>query len=357
VNGESMPFALMENNLTNCMQNLFEIDAVSKTPKYIQIIDSVTNAIKQGKLKKGDKIFSINELSNEFFLSRDTVQKAYDVLEKKGIISPIKGKGFYINRTDITTPYRILLLFNKISNYKKQIYNSFVETMGNQAIVDLKIHHSNAKVFESLLQDNINEYDYFVIMPHFYDDIEEAYKLIQSIASDKLIILDKDLRFVNKNYRAVFQDFQNDIVDALETGLDALKKYNRLILVYPKIIPYPTEIVTGFRNFCMQQNFSYAMISEIKADAEIKTGEAYIVIEETDLVNLIKNCRSRKLKVGKDIGIISYNETPLKEILLDGIAVISTDHAKMGETAARLILENREEKIKNPFTLILRKSL
>jgi len=339
------------------MQNLFEIDAISKTPKYIQIIDSLTNAIKQGKLKKGDKIFSINELSNEFFLSRDTVQKAYDILEKKGIISPIKGKGFYINRTDITTPYRVLLLFNKISNYKKQIYNSFVETMGSNAIVDLKIHHSNAKVLESLLLDNINEYDYFIIMPHFYDDIAEAYKLIQTIPADKLLILDKDLKFVNKNYAAVYQDFQNDIVDALETGLDFLKKYDKLILTYPKIVPYPTEIVVGFRNFCMQQNFAYAIINEIKPDAEIKTGEAYIVIEEPDLVNLIKSCRSKKLKVGKEIGIISYNETPLKEILLDGISVISTDHAKMGETAARLILDNRKEKLKNPFTLILRKSL
>ncbi len=339
------------------MQNLFEIDAISKTPKYIQIIDSVTNAIKQGKLKKGDKIFSINELSNEFFLSRDTVQKAYDILEKKGIISPIKGKGFYINRTDVTTPYRILLLFNKISNYKKQIYNSFVETMGSKAIIDLKIHHSNAKVFESLLLDNSNEYDYFIIMPHFYDDITEAYRLIQTIPADKLLILDKDLKFVNKNYAAVYQDFQNDIVDALETGLDSLKKYDKLILAFPKIVPYPTEIAVGFRNFCMQQNFAYAIINEIKPDAEIKTGEAYIVIEEPDLVNLIKSCRSEKLKVGKDVGIISYNETPLKEILLDGISVISTDHAKMGETAAKLILENKKEKIKNPFTLILRKSL
>ena len=90
---------------------------------------------------------------------------------------------------------------------------------------------------------------------------------------------------------------------------------------------------------------------------QLKTGEAYIVIEETNLVNLIKSCRSGELKVGKDVDIISYNETPLKEILLDGISIISTDHAKMRETAARLILENRKEKIKNPFTLILRKSL
>ncbi|MEP7253299.1 MAG: substrate-binding domain-containing protein, partial [Ginsengibacter sp.] len=75
------------------------------------------------------------------------------------------------------------------------------------------------------------------------------------------------------------------------------------------------------------------------------------------LVNLIKSCNSAKLKIGKDVGIISYNETPLKEILLDGITVLSTDHAKMGASAARLILENKQEKIRNPFTLILRKSL
>jgi len=81
------------------------------------------------------------------------------------------------------------------------------------------------------------------------------------------------------------------------------------------------------------------------------------VIEETDLVTLIKSCQTKGLKIGKDVGIISYNETPLKEILLDGITVISTDHHKMGETAAKLILENRKEKIKNPFVLIQRKSL
>jgi len=337
--------------------SVFDIDEERKTPKYLQVIDCVTNAIKQGKLRKDDKILSINECSNEYFLSRDTVQKAYDILEQRGIICAIKGKGFYISRTDIVSKYRILLLFNKISNYKKQIYNSFIETLGDNAVVDLKIHHSNAKVLESLILDNLHDYNYFVIMPHFYENIAEAYNLILKIPPEKLIILDKDLTYVNKKYAAVFQDFRNDIVEALESGLDVLQKYKKLVLVHPKMVSYPVEIVTGFRNFCMQNNFSNKIIHEIKTDTEINAGEAYIVIEETDLVQLIKNCNSKKLKPGKDVGIISYNETPLKEILLDGISVISTDHAKMGETAARLILENRREKIKNPFTLILRKSL
>ncbi|MGH2649496.1 MAG: GntR family transcriptional regulator [Ginsengibacter sp.] len=343
--------------MLNVKSPFFEIDEERKTPKYLQVIGSVTDAIKHQKLRKGDKIPSINEFSNEYFLSRDTVQKAYDILEKRGIICAIRGKGFYINRTDIAKKYRILLLFNKISNYKKQIYNTFIETMGDNAVVDLKIHHCNAKILEELILDNLHEYNYFVIMPHFYDNIEEAYEIIKKIPSEKLVILDKDLSSVYEEYTAVYQDFKNDIVEALEPGLKVLSKYNKMILVHPTIIPYPLEIATGFRNFCMQNNYCNRIIHEINPDTPINNGEVYIVIEERDLVQLIKNCNSKKLKIGKEVGIISYNETPLKEILIGGISVISTDHAKMGETAARLILENRHEKIKNPFKLILRKSL
>ncbi|MEO7121030.1 MAG: GntR family transcriptional regulator [Ginsengibacter sp.] len=341
-----------------CLENsVFESNLDGKTPKYIQVMEIITSAINQGKLRKGDKILSINECSNEYFLSRDTIQKAYDSLEKRGIICAIKGKGFYVKHTDIAKKYRILLLFNKISNYKKQIYNAFVETMGNNAVIDLKIHHCNAKILESLILDNIYDYNYFAIMPHFYENTQEANEIIQKIPVEKLVILDKEITGINKKYTAVYQDFKNDILEALEPGIKLLKNYNKMFLVFPKSVSYPIEITIGFRNFCLQFDFANSIIQEINSNTEINKGEIYIVIEETDLVELIKNCKSKNLRIGKDVGIISYNDTPLKEILMDGITVISTDHAKMGQTAAILILENRQEKIKNPFKLILRKSL
>ena len=339
------------------MENIFNLSFGEKVPKYLQIVQSVTNAIRNGTVKKGQQLPSINELCVEMLLSRDTVEKAYNILRKKGIVVSVRGKGFYINRTDIAGQYRVLLLFNKISNYKKQVYNSFIQTMGESAIVDLKIHHCSVQLLESFVNDYLDEYDYFIIMPHFYEKTDEAFQVIRKIPPEKLIILDKDIPYFFEKAAAVYQDFKNDIAEALESGHDLLKKYTRLFLVHPKIIPYPPEIVTGFRNFCMQYNFAYKIINEINCNTETNPKEAYIVIEETDLVSLIKQCRSKGLKIGKDIGIISYNETPLKEILLDGITVISTDHSKMGETAAKLILENRKDRIKNPFMMIRRKSL
>ncbi|MCF0058295.1 GntR family transcriptional regulator [Dyadobacter sp. CY356] len=339
------------------MEIQFDIEFKESAPKYMQIIKSLLLAIGKGKLKRGDKIPSINQLSEEYLLSRDTVEKAYRHLIKDGVLVSVRGKGYFINRVDIETTSRILLVFNKISNYKKQIYNAFVENVGRNMIVDLHIHHSNINIFSNLIKNSLGEYDYYVIMPHFYDNEEEAAKILKLIPAEKLILLDKDVEIDNRKHSAVHQNFEKDILCALNEANDLLKDYKKLILVFPTLIPYPKEIIKGFRLFCIQQQFEFDIMFETEENTMVVKDAAYVVIEETDLVNLIKKCREQHLVVGKDVGIISYNETPLKEILLDGITTISTDHEQMGKTAARLVMENKTEVIKNPFTLIRRKSL
>ena len=339
------------------MEIQFDIEFKESAPKYMQIIKSLLLAIGKGKLKRGDKIPSINQLSEEYLLSRDTVEKAYKHLIKDGVLISVRGKGYFINRVDIETTVRILLVFNKISNYKKQIYNAFVENLGRNVNVDLHIHHSNVNIFKNLIKNSLGEYDYYVIMPHFYDKADEAIEAIKLIPAEKLILLDKDIDLNTKKHSSVFQNFEKDIVAALNEALDLLQVYTKLILIFPTMIPYPKEIIKGFRIFCIQHQFEHEIIYDFHEDSNVTTNAAYVVIEENDLVNLIKKCRQQKLEIGKDIGIISYNETPLKEILLDGITTISTDHEQMGKTAAQLINENRKAIIKNPFTLIKRKSL
>lgn len=339
------------------MTKLLHIDLDNRVPKYLQIVDSIADAIRRGNFKKGERIFSINEFSNEYFLSRDTVQKAYNILHQKGIITSVKGKGYYIKEIDLHVSYKVLLLLNKISNYKKEIYNAFLQTLGDDATVDIKIHHFSTQILKSLVANNLGDYDYFVVMPHFHDDPAEAMRILKTIPEDQLLILDKNIPHSGLNCPAVYQDFENDLVDALEQGLDLLEKYNKLYLLYPKSAAYAPEIVRGFRNFCLQNEYHYEILSEINDESELSAGEAYIVIEESDLATIIKKAREKNLQIGQELGIISYNESPLKEILLDGITVVSTDHKKMGETAARQILENRKEKIRNPFRMIRRNSL
>lgn len=333
------------------------IGSNNHVPKYKQVVNGIIDLIRRGKLKKGQKILSINALSEAYFVSRVTVEKAYKILKEKGIIIPIKGKGFYVIKITVDVPFKVLLVFNKISNYKKQIYNAFIQTLGSQALVDLKIHHFNHEILRNLVENHLKEYDYFVIMPFFYDDYDEALKIIKKIPSDQLIILDRRIPFFDNKCGIVYQNFEKDINNALTKALPLLKKYSKLYFVHSNLIPYPPEMVWGFKKFCMQACFKNEVIGEITNDSSIHKGEVYIVIEEADLAQLIKLCMAGKLKIGRDVGLISYNETPIKSVLLNGITVFSTDHEKMGETAAKLILSGSKELLENPFQLIIRKSL
>jgi DNA-binding LacI/PurR family transcriptional regulator len=78
---------------------------------------------------------------------------------------------------------------------------------------------------------------------------------------------------------------------------------------------------------------------------------------EDDLISLLDQIRSQNLTLGKDIGILSYNETPIKRLLFEGISTISTDFEALGKKAAELVLTNERAKFENPFVFISRASL
>jgi DNA-binding LacI/PurR family transcriptional regulator len=153
---------------------------------------------------------------------------------------------------------------------------------------------------------------------------------------------------------SVYQDFERDVAEALENATDLLAKYQRVVLVFPSDGNYPIEIVRGVRYFCI--NYQKEFI--IKEDAEneiLQANTAYVVVEDTDLAELVKRARQSTYTLGKEIGIISFNETTLKELL--GITVITTDFETMGRTAAALLLDKKKIKIKNPFYMIRRETL
>ena len=309
-----------------------KIDENSRIPKYQQIIDSIIHNISIGKLKMDQKIPSINMFSEEFYLSRDTVEKAYSILKERKVIISIRGKGFYISRTKLISKVNILFLVNKLSSYKLRTYNHFIDTIGGNSHTDLHIYHCDESLFLNLIEKNKGVYDYFVIMPHFKtDDLkhislpEKVIKSLKLIASEKLIILDNIKSIEDKDLNQIYQDFENDIYNALNEGLEKIKKYQKIMLVYPEkaIYPYPKRILHGFRKFCVEHKLDFEILDKIYTDTILKKGDLFITIEESDLVNLVKQVREDEFKLGSEIGIISYNDTPLKELL--GITVISTD--------------------------------
>ena len=188
------------------------------------------------------------------------------------------------------------------------------------------------------------------------DGGENAFEIINTIPKDKLILMDLLVPGVAGEYGAIYENFEKDIYDALEQALEQLSKYHTLKIIFPEYTYHPNEILKGFHRFCHQYAFSSKVVHDISTEP-IKEGEVYINLMENDLVLLIEKILATKLKVGKHVGVISYNETPMKKIILNGITTISTDFQMMGEKAAQLVLEKSKEHIEIPFHLTLRSSL
>ena len=75
------------------------------------------------------------------------------------------------------------------------------------------------------------------------------------------------------------------------------------------------------------------------------------------MVRAINWSNKKGLKIGKNIGLISYDDTPIKEILAEGISVISNDFALMGKRAAEMILSKEKGRFVNESKFIKRNSL
>lgn len=333
-----------------------KIDEYSITPKYLQLTNSILKAVEDGKLKKDDLLPSINELSFELEISRDTVEKGYGYLKRIGVLGSVPGKGYFIQHTGFQKVLKIFLLFNKLSVHKKIVYDSFVKALGDQIAIDFYIYNNDYTLFKKLLQNRKEDYSHYVIIPHFLDGGKSSPAIINTLPKEKLLILDKKIPGVTGEYAAVYENFEKDIYNALEQAKPQLAKYQTIKIIFPEYTYHPVEILDGFYSFCQEYAFSSKVVHHI-AEEPISEGEVYISLMEDDLVVLIERILSMGLRIGQQVGVISYNETPLKKIILNGITTISTDFQEMGKTAAQMILTNSKEHVEIPFNLTLRASL
>src|ERR1700738_494531 len=289
--------------------DLIQVDEFPATPKYLQLTNSILKAIETGRIKKNDLMPSINELSFELEISRDTAEKGYKYLKKMGVLGSVPGKGYFIQHSDFRQTLKIFLLFNKLSAHKKIIYDAFIAALGEYAVVDFYIYNNDFGLFKKLLATKKTDYSHYVIIPHFLEGGENACEIIDAIPKDKLVLLDKKIPGIEGEYAAVYENFEQDIYGALEQAREALSKYHTIKIIFPGYTYYPVEILKGCSRFCQEYAFTYKVVRNI-ADEPIGEGEVYINLMEEDLVVLLERIVSLKLELGKQVGVISYNETP-----------------------------------------------
>jgi DNA-binding transcriptional regulator YhcF (GntR family) len=331
--------------------NYFQISEISSEPKYKQLIRSIEKSILNGFYKRGDKLPSINGIKLRFSVSRDTVLLAYSNLKSRGIIQSIPGKGYYVKTENVSTVQKIFLLFDEFNSFKEDLYNSFLNNLKDGVEVDIYFHHFNEAIFSKLIFDNIGVYNTYVIMPA---NLKNVKQVLENLPKEAVYILDQTFKELEK-YPSIVQDFKKDIIEGLTEVKQQLKNYDKLVLLYAEN-KQPKTLHIGFVEFCKENNFKFEIIPSLE-EQNLKYGEAYLIPDDRNLIRIIKKMKEKEFTLSKDIGIISYNDTLLKEIVEGGITTISTDFKKMGATLANMVQKKEKQKIHNPSMLILRNSL
>lgn len=78
------------------MSGLYQIDFDSDVPIYQQLVDEIRSAIKMGRLQLGEQLPTVLKMANDSGLARGTVQRAYDELERMGLIKKVQGRGTFV---------------------------------------------------------------------------------------------------------------------------------------------------------------------------------------------------------------------------------------------------------------------
>lgn len=326
-----------------------EVNFLSNSTKVKQMAEAIRLAISQGEFKEGEMLPSINQISAGYNVARDTAFKAFQTLKVAGVIQSAPTKGYYVS----SSVNNILVLLDIFSPYKNDLYNSLTKNIGPNNRLDLYFHHYNEDHFNSVIRNSIGKYNKYLVMNLRNDVYSEVLNVIDR---GKILLLDFG-KFDKDGFAYVCQGFDRTLYDCLKSGLHLFKKYTKINFMFPLTSEHPRGGIKYFHQFCNENHLKSELVERNVKENDFVKGEAYLIVSHTDLIEAVKICRNKGLKPGVDVGIVTFNDAPMLEIIENGITSISTDFKQMGVQAARFINNNERVQMYIPTRLIVRGSL
>jgi len=312
------------------------INLNSVETKLQQLINELLRMI-QTQCSEGDVLPSVNVLSKELNISRDTVFKAYSELKNRNLVGSNPTKGYFVNH-EIN---KVLLMLDYYSPFKDVVYREFEKNLDESYSIDLVFHHYNKKLFDTVILENTGRYNAWVVM-NFDTQKFEIEDILGKIEPSKLLLLDIPIEnwknFDKEKFSFVWQDFDEAVYEAFVQINERINKYNVFHFLNPDKIKQPATTIKAYKKFCADYHVKPNIIKSSR-DLNVVRGDAYFILRQMDLYIILAQCKEKNLEVGKDVGILAYNDVPLYEFVGCGITVISTDFKKMGKMASQFVKE------------------
>ncbi len=114
---------------------------------FLQIADTLSKQVLDGKLNAGDRVPSVRDLAVEVEVNRNTVMRSYSYLQEKGIFENRRGVGFFVADTALEI----------IKQEERQIFFQEVLPEVIEKIELLNLNSSDLKLLLQTIKNNDNE--------------------------------------------------------------------------------------------------------------------------------------------------------------------------------------------------------
>ncbi|MFK8162246.1 MAG: GntR family transcriptional regulator [Lewinella sp.] len=328
-----------------------EYSVVPSLSKHEQIVSGVLTSIEDQLIERGQMLPSINQMSSHLGFARKTIDRAYSELKDRGVVESRNRKGFFVSSEAVDQTIRVALVLYEFRPFQEMFYNVFRESVGANVQVDTFFHHNNISVFEDIVTKVSGHYGLYVVAPVL--DTRTP-KILDQVISNRLLLVD---RFVETKDKVshIIQEFGQSTFQVLTKLQERIKKYDKIELFFREGMPYPQEILAACRRFCREHKVKLE-VKDQYVSGTLKTNVLYLTVGDTDLWTLLEDCIDQGLELGRDLGILSHNESRIKKIVHGGVSTWSTDFGRMAELAADFVLNRKPEQITVPTVFIDRNS-
>ena len=338
--------------MSTLLQEIRSIGTSKSVTKQHKIMRGIMNCIESGHYGLGDILPSVNELSNNVGCARETVVKVYADLKNRGIIKSKQGVGFFVASNNMALKQSVALVLYGFQTFQQDFYNTFRKALGEDYQLDIFFHHNNLLIYESILDSIHGKYGMYVVAP--IQD-EKAQDLLHDFNNDRLLIIDR-YQYINDQVSRVTQEFEQSLLRVFEELTEKINKYKKVILYYRDDADYPKGIYDAAIKYMSQQKINMEVYNEFEVD-HLRESVLFFTIGDRDLWAILKEGKAKGLTPGEDFGVLSHNDSPVKEIIQDGITTFSTDFNQMAIHAADFIKNKKYVNKIVPSKLIIRKSI
>ena len=121
------------------MESIYKINHELDVPIYQQLVDGIRMAIKAGTLTPGQKLPTVQEVTDALGIARGTIKRVYDELERMGLVEKVQGRGTFVRYQPANSGSRKEQAMAAIDTLFKQLEDMGLTPAEINIFIDLKL--------------------------------------------------------------------------------------------------------------------------------------------------------------------------------------------------------------------------